>query len=394
MDNRNQYGAEAKPRSYRRNKRKYGILNGPMFVKGKFDYTFLAIVLMIMIYGMIMLYSAGSSRAYVNFGDSFWYIKRQLAWAALGGAAMYFFSIFDYHLYGGKLASLLYTGTLALLILLLIGFGETRNGATRWMFGFQPSELAKIAIIVLFSYKLSLPSEQKKLKSLQKGFLPYIGLLGIYIILIYMQPHLSCIILISLIAVILMFVAGTPMKHFGLLAVVAAIFLVVAILFSPYRLERVLTFADPFADKQGSGWQIVQSLYAIGSGGVFGVGLGKSRQKFLSLPEPHNDFIFSVLCEELGLIGAIVLIGLFIWLVIRGIKIAAKAPDLFGTLLVTGIIAIIALQALINIAVVTASIPVTGMPLPFFSYGGTALTITMAEIGVVLNVSRQSKLPL
>ena len=184
------------------------------------------------------------------------------------------------------------------------------------------------------------------------------------------------------------------MKHFGLLAVVAAVFLVVAILFSPYRLERVLTFADPFADKQGSGWQIVQSLYAIGSGGVFGVGLGKSRQKFLSLPEPHNDFIFSVLCEELGLIGAIVLIGLFIWLVIRGIKIAAKAPDLFGTLLVTGIIAIIALQALINIAVVTASIPVTGMPLPFFSYGGTALTITMAEIGVVLNVSRQSKLPL
>ena len=159
-------------------------------------------------------------------------------------------------------------------------------------------------------------------------------------------------------------------------------------------MARITSFLDPFADKQGSGWQIVQSLYAIGSGGIFGVGLGKSRQKFQSLPEPHNDFIFSVLCEELGLVGAILLITLFILLLYRGIKIAAKAPDLFGTLLVVGIVGIVVLQALVNIAVVTASIPVTGMPLPFFSYGSTALTITMAEMGIVLNVSRQSKLPI
>ena len=151
---------------------------------------------------------------------------------------------------------------------------------------------------------------------------------------------------------------------------------------------------DPFADKRGSGWQIVQSLYAIGSGGIFGVGLGQSRQKYQSLPEPHNDFIFSVLCEELGLIGAILLVALFMVLLIRGIKIAMKAPDLFGMLLVVGIVGIVCLQAAINIAVVTASIPVTGMPLPFFSYGGTALAITMTEMGIVLNVSRQSKLPI
>ena len=363
-------------------------------VKGAPDYIFLAIVIMLLAYGIIMLFSAGSAKAYSDYGDVLYFVKRQLLGIAVGAVGMYFGSILDYHIYGGKIAGLIYGGCMVLLVLVIAGLGTTVNGATRWLFGFQPSEIAKIAIIILFSYNLSQPSGQNDLKSFKNGFLPYLLLLGVYVLLLALEPHFSCIILIGLTAMLLLFVAGAPIKYFLEIAVPAILGIVVLIAVEPYRMARVTTFFDPFADMQGSGWQIAQSLYAIGSGGIFGVGLGQSRQKFLSLPEPQNDFIFSVLSEELGLIGAIVLIFLFIMLLVRGIKIAAKAPDLFGMLLVVGIVGIVTLQALINIAVVTASIPVTGMPLPFFSYGGTALSITMTEMGIVLNVSRQSKLPI
>ncbi len=363
-------------------------------VKGTPDYMFLAVVVLLLTYGLIMLFSAGSARAFANFGDSLYYIKSQLRGVVIGAVGMYATSKFDYHRLGGRIAGMLYLFCAGLLVLVVAGLGTTVNGATRWLFGFQPSEIAKIAIIILFSYNLSQPSGQRELKSFKQGFLPHLVMLGIYDLLLILQPHFSCIVLISVTAMVLLFVAGAPFRFFaiiGVLGVAAAGGLIIA---EPYRMARIVSFLDPFADMQGSGWQIVQSLYAIGSGGIFGVGLGMSRQKYLSLPEPHNDFIFSVLCEELGLIGAILLIGLFMLLVIRGIKIAAKAPDLFGTLLVTGIVGIVALQALVNIAVVTASIPVTGMPLPFFSFGGTALAITMTEMGIVLNVSRQTKQPI
>ena len=363
-------------------------------VKGTPDYFFLAIVIILLAYGIIMLFSAGSAKAYSDYGNVLYFVKNQLMGIALGAVGMYLASKVDYHIYGGKIAGALYGVCAVLLVLVVAGLGTTVNGATRWLFGFQPSEIAKIAIIILFSYNLSRPSGQKDLKTFKNGFLPYLLLLGLYVFLLALEPHFSCIILIGLTAMLLLFVAGTPIKHFIEIAVPAVLGIVVLIMIEPYRLERVTTFFDPFADMQGSGWQIAQSLYAIGSGGIFGVGLGQSRQKFLSLPEPHNDFIFSVLCEELGLIGAALLIILFILLLVRGIKIAAKAPDLFGMFLVVGIVGIVTLQALINIAVVTASIPVTGMPLPFFSYGGTALSITMTEMGIVLNVSRQSKLPI
>lgn len=382
------------------NKRKGGTQNVNSFikylrsVKGTPDYFFLAIVIILLAYGIMMLFSAGSAKAYSDYGDVLYFVKNQLLGIGIGAVGMYLASKIDYHIYGGKIAELLYGGCTVLLILVVVGLGTTVNGATRWLFGFQPSEIAKIAIIILFSYKLSQPSGQKNLKKFKKGFLPYLVLLGIYVILLALEPHFSCIILIGLTAMLLLFVAGAPLKYFIEIAVPAVIGIVVLIMIEPYRMARVMTFFDPFADMQGSGWQIAQSLYAIGSGGIFGVGLGQSRQKFLSLPEPHNDFIFSVLSEELGLIGATLLIILFILLLVRGIKIAAKAPDMFGMLLVVGIVGIVTLQALINIAVVTASIPVTGMPLPFFSYGSTALSITMTEMGIVLNVSRQSKLPI
>ena len=382
------------------NKRKRGTQNVNSFikylrsVKGTPDYFFLAIVIILLAYGIIMLFSAGSAKAYSDYGDVLHFVKSQLLGIGIGAVGMYLASKVDYHIYSGKIAELLYGGCAVLLVLVVAGLGTTVNGATRWLFGFQPSEIAKIAIIILFSYKLSQPSGQKNLKSFKKGFLPYLLLLGIYVILLALEPHFSCIILIGFTAMLLLFVAGAPLKYFIEIAVPAVIGIVVLIMIEPYRMARVMTFFDPFADMQGSGWQIAQSLYAIGSGGIFGVGLGQSRQKFLSLPEPHNDFIFSVLSEELGLIGATLLIILFILLLVRGIKIAAKAPDMFGMLLVVGIVGIVTLQALINIAVVTASIPVTGMPLPFFSYGSTALSITMTEMGIVLNVSRQSKLPI
>ncbi len=357
------------------------------------DYLFLSIIALLLGFGLLMLFSAGSARALANYGDSLHFVKRQLLGVILGSVGMWAASKFDYHWLGGKFAGGLYVFCGGLLILVLLA-GRTAGGATRWIFGFQPSELAKVAIIILFAHSLSQSSAQKDLKSFKNGFLPYLIMLGVYDFLIMLQPHFSCVVLISLAAMVVLFVAGAPFRFFVAMGSLGAVGIAGAIMAAPYRMARWVSFLDPFADAQGSGWQIVQSLYAIGSGGMFGVGLGKSRQKFLSLPEPHNDFIFSVLCEELGLLGAIILIGLFVFLVIRGIKIAAKAPDLFGTLLVTGIVGIVALQALINIAVVTASIPNTGMPLPFFSFGGTALAVTMTEMGIVLNVSRQAKEPI
>lgn len=369
-------------------------------VKGAPDYIFLAVVLLLVAYGIIMLFSASSAKAYATYNNAFFFVKRQAGWIVVGGFAMLITSKIDYHRYGGKIngtvsvAGAFYVITGILLLLVISGLGTTVNGATRWLFGFQPSELAKIAIIILFAYSLSRDLGQKNLKHFGTGLFSYMLIFGVYVALLALEPHFSCVILIFLTIVIMLFVAGVPLKHFGMCAIPVALGVIGLVIIEPYRMARVTSFLNPFADKQGDGWQIVQSLYAIGSGGIFGVGLGQSRQKYQSLPEPHNDFIFSVLCEELGLIGAILLVALFMVLLIRGIKIAMKAPDLFGMLLVVGIVGIVCLQAAINIAVVTASIPVTGMPLPFFSYGGTALAITMAEMGIVMNVSRQAKLPI
>lgn len=356
---------------------------------GEPDYLFLLAVGLLLAFGLMMLFSAGSARAFANFGDSLWYVKQQIRGVVLGVAAMIFFSYVDYHKWG-KLSFWILAGSALLLLLVLIpGLGTTRNGATRWLFGFQPSEAAKFAMILFLSFTLS--RNQKLLPDFFRGFCPYIAVLGVFILLLAMEPHFSCIVLMGLTSVLILYVGGAKIKHFIIMMIPALLGIAVMIIKAPYRLARVVSFLDPFADKQGAGWQIVQSLYAIGSGGIFGVGLGKSRQKYLSLPEPQNDFIYSVLSEELGLLGAVIVVGLFLFLVVRGIKIATKAPDLFGTLLVTGIVGIVALQALINIAVVTSSIPVTGMPLPFFSFGSSALTITLAEMGIVLNVSRQAR---
>ncbi|MBQ2614679.1 MAG: putative lipid II flippase FtsW [Clostridia bacterium] len=357
--------------------------------QGEVHYPFLLAVGLLLAFGLVMLFSAGSARAFVNFGDSMWYFKNQLKGVLIGSVAMYGLSVFDYHRLAKWAFHILLVSAGLLVLVIIPGVGTTINGATRWLFGFQPSEIAKFAIILFFSVSLS--KNQEKLTDFKQGFLPYLIVLGVFVLLLAMEPHFSCIVLIGLTGFLLLFIAGAKVKHFVIIAIPVLIGVVLMIALEPYRLKRVVAFLDPFSDMQGAGYQIVQSLYAIGSGGIFGVGLGQSRQKYQSLPEPQNDFIFSVLAEELGLFGALILIGLFIFLIAEGIKVATKAPDLFGTLLVCGIVGIVAFQALINIAVVTSSIPVTGMPLPFFSFGSTALSITMAEMGIVLNVSRQAK---
>ncbi len=359
------------------------------------DTQFLAAIYILLAFGLLMVLSASSPIAYASSAtnhDSFYYFKKQLMWACLGTVAMFVTANYDYKKLKNWAFPALVLSIVLLLLVLVPGIGRKINDARRWIYlgpiNFQPSEVAKITTIVFFSYSLS-----KNYKELSNFgvFLMYIGIIGVIAAIIMMEPHFSCTMLIAATACVLLLVAGAKIKHFLILGCCAVPAIVLLIIKAPYRLARVTTFLDPFKDIQDDGWQIVQSLYAIGSGGIFGAGLGQSRQKFTYMSEPQNDFIFAILAEEFGLLGAILVVIMFIFLIVRGIKIALNAPDLFGTLLATGIVAIIAIQAIVNIAVVTSSMPVTGMPLPFFSYGGTALAITMAEMGIVLNISRHQK---
>lgn len=378
-------------------------LNKIKISTGNVDYMFLGVVIVLITFGLVMLFSASSGTAYSTYGNAYYFVIRQAAWTAIGAVLMMILSKIDYHSYNAKINMIAYVVVIVLLIAVL-AIGTEVKGAKRWIFGFQPSEAAKAVVVIVLSYTLSLPNNQKDLCTVRRGIFPYLktvfdgvimphGLLvGGFCLLLSKQPHFSCILLIVGVAAVMFIAAGIPMRHIVICGGAVAAILVIYGVSAEYRLARLTSFLDPFKDMQGDGYQIVQSLYAIGSGGLFGVGLGKSRQKFMSLPEPQNDFIFSVLCEELGFIGALVLILLFAALLYRGIKIAKNSPDLFGSLLVVGFVAQIIIQVILNIAVVTSTVPVTGMPLPFFSYGGTAMCITMAEMGIVLNVSRQSKM--
>ena len=359
------------------------------------DKQFLAIIYILLAFGLLMVFSASSPIAFASSAtnhDSFYYLKKQLLWAVFGSVAMFITANYDYKKLKNWAVTIFAISIILLLLVLVPGIGRKINDARRWIYigpiNFQPSEVAKIATIIFFSYSLSI-----NYKELSKFtvFILYVGIIGVMALIIMMEPHFSCTMLIAVTACVMLFVAGANLWHFVALGACALPAIIMMVAMAPYRLARVTTFLDPFKDIQGEGWQIVQSLYAIGSGGLFGAGLGQSRQKYMNIPEPQNDFIFSILAEEFGLLGAILVALMFIFLIIRGIKIALNAPDLFGTLLATGIVSMIAIQAVVNIAVVTSSMPVTGMPLPFFSYGGTALAITMAEMGIVLNISRHSK---
>lgn len=366
--------------------------------KGQPDAILFNVILVLLCFGLVMCFSASAPSANQNMGDSYYYFRKQLTVAIIGFVGMLIAMRYDYHKLAKKLP--LFLGATIVLLLVVLLFPE-QNGGKRWInigFSFQPSELAKFTVILWLACKLSSKKQKwNKPKDAQtfvryfiKDFLPYLGFLGIFAFLLMLEPHFSCTMLIFLVGVVMLFVAGMNWGY--LVAIAAPVMAVVVWLVSfGYRSARITSWLDPFANPQGDGWQIIQSLFAIGSGGMFGLGLGQSRQKFLWLPEPYNDFIFAVLCEELGFVGAACVIALFAVLIWRGICIAQRAPDLLGTLLAVGITALMALQFVINIAVVTGTIPVTGMPLPFFSSGGTALIFTLAEMGVLLNISTQGK---
>lgn len=358
------------------------------------DFWILYAVLILLAIGTIMVFS--SSYYYAQYyikSDAYHFFKKQLLMLILGFVAMIFTMNYDYRKLG-KLSPIFLIGTMCLLILVLIpGIGIVRNGARRWISiagqDFQPSEILKYAVILFFSFSLS--KRQEKIKYFFTGLLPYLILVGIVAGLLLMEPHKSGTIIILIVTAIILFCAGARLSHFMIMGVPAVAGLTAIIMFSSYARDRVFSFLDPFKDASGDGYQAIQSLYAIGSGGLFGRGLGRSMQKLLFIPEPYNDFILSVLAEELGFIGVLVVMLLFLILIWRGIKVAMSAPDIFGTLVAVGITSLIGAQVVINVAVVTSSMPVTGMPLPFFSYGGTSLVFLMAGVGILLNISRYAK---
>ena len=356
------------------------------------DLPFLVLVLTLVGFGLVMLASASSAVALYRRGDAWAYLRPQLLYAALGLVGLWLASRVDYHIFH-KLAWPLLALSLVLLVAVL--FMPEYNGCKRWLVlpglgTLQPSEIAKFAVVLVFSHVISLNHDQMKRFSV--GVLPFALVLGVVAALMLLEPHLSGTLLILGIGAVLMFVGGTGLKWFVLAGVsgVAAIGAAVVIMpdLVPYAADRLNSWLDPFADPLGDGHQTIQSLYTIGSGGAVGLGLGNSRQKHLFVPEPQNDFIFSILCEELGFVGACAVILLFSLLLLRGVTLAAHAPDRFGALLVVGFVVQVALQAVLNIAVVTNTIPNTGISLPFFSSGGTSLMMLLGEMGIVLSVSR------
>ena len=358
------------------------------------DLPFLCILLLLLSLGLLMLFSAGYAVALYRRGDAYTYIRPQLLFAALGLAAMYAASLVDYHIWH-KLAWPIMG--LSLLLLVIVLFMPEYNGCKRWILlpglgTLQPSEIAKFAVVLVFSHIISLNHD--RMQGFAAGVLPFGILLGLVAVLMLLEPHLSGTLLILSIGAVLMFVGGTGLRWFALAGGlgVGAVFAAVLALpqLVPYAADRLSSWRDPFADPLGEGHQTIQSLYAIASGGVAGLGLGNSRQKYLYVPEPQNDFIFSILCEELGFVGAALVIFLFLLLLLRGITLAVRARDKFGALLVVGFVVQVVLQAILNIAVVTNTIPNTGISLPFFSSGGTSLLMLLGEMGIVLSVSRQT----
>ena len=358
------------------------------------DIWFLIILMLLVCYGLVMLFSAGYAVALYRRGDAYTYIRPQLLFAAFGAAAMYAASLVDYHIWH-KLAWPIMGVSLALLAIVL--FMPEYNGCKRWIVlpglgTLQPSEIAKFAVVLVFAHIISLNHD--RMQTFATGVLPFMVILGAVTVLMLLEPHLSGTLLILGIGAVLMFVGGTGLKWFALagIAGVGAIAAAVVLLpeLVPYAMGRLSSWRDPFADPLGEGHQTIQSLYAIASGGAAGLGLGNSRQKYLYVPEPQNDFIFSILCEELGFVGAALTVVLFLLLFLRGMSIAVRARDKFGALLAVGFVVQVVLQAVLNIAVVTNTIPNTGISLPFFSSGGTSLMMLLGEMGIVLSVSRQA----
>lgn len=358
----------------------------------RFNFVLFLLMLAILVLGCVFVYSASFYSAELFYGDKFFFLKKQVLGIVLGFVGFFFFAFFDYK----KLEKLRWVFLIASVILLILvfvpGIGMTNYGATRWInlkvTTLQPSEIAKFAFIVFSASILSKSAE--KVKSF-KGIIPVLLVGSLFCLLIIIEPNMSITICMALLVVVMLFLGGAKLKHFLILAVPAILLGIILIISAPYRLKRLVAFVDPFASSKNEGFQLVQSLLAVSLGGMFGSGIFNSRQKYLFLPFAESDFIFSIIAEEIGFIGCVFVILLFVLLFLAIMKVAKNADSRFGFLLTAGIGAIIIIQVLLNISVVTGLVPPTGLPLPFISAGSTSLLVFMSAIGVVLNVDRQSQ---
>ncbi|MDD6485293.1 MAG: putative lipid II flippase FtsW, partial [Clostridiales bacterium] len=360
--------------------------------KGEMDYTFLVIVILVVAAGLVMLLSASAPASKQIHGNSYTLFGKQAMFATVGFLGMYAASKINYNSYKSMMPTVMLICVVLLTLVLLPGTGKSLNGSKRWLnipgISLQPSEFVKPVIAMYFA--MIIEKNPTNLKRVM-GNVPYVTVLATVLVLMLAETHLSGAIVIAGIAVMVLYFGGMPLKPIIAAAVVAVpVTVAVVYFFDPVRWARITSFIDPFSDMQNKGYQISQAIYAIGSGKIFGLGLGQSVQKYSYLPEPYNDFIFAVICEELGLFGALIVMVLFLALIMRGIKIALNAPDIYGTLVALGIVSQLAIQTILNLAVATSTIPNTGVSLPFFSYGGTSIMTLLIEMGILLNISRHS----
>jgi len=358
-----------------------------------FDIIVLMMAVILTCFGVVMVYSASSVMAAKKFHDGFYFLKRQSLFALLGFGAMVVAMHIDYHVWKRWAVPLFFICFLLLLAVFLPGIGGTAKGASRWIrlpgFNFQPSELAKVALIIYLAY--SLDKRQEKLKQFVSGFFPYLLILGVFIVVLLKQHDMGAALTMLFVAIVMLFAAGTRLQYIlgmGLVALPGICYLVFT---KTYRMRRITAFLDPWQDPTDAGFQIIQSWLAFGTGGVFGQGLGEGKQKLFYLPEAHTDFILSVCGEELGFLGVIVVASMFLLLVQRSIRVAIAAEDNFGRFLAFGIAVLIGLEAFTNMAVVTGMLPTKGLALPFISYGGSSLIISLTAIGILLNVSTRMR---
>ncbi|MDD2421746.1 MAG: stage V sporulation protein E [Heliobacteriaceae bacterium] len=354
------------------------------------DFAIFLAVLLLLTFGIIMVMSASSVTAAYMHNDPYHFFKRQALWAFLGIGAMLLVMRVDYRRLMNYRKGFLVAGLVLLCAVFIPGVGKEINNSWRWLnlgpATFQPSELMKLAVIIFVAGNLA--KAPYKLARFRTGLAPYLGLMALVGVLIVCQPDLGTALVICGTVFVMLYVAGAKNWHMGLLGIGGVVAVLVAALIKPYRLKRLTGFIDPWADPVGSGYQTLQSLFALGSGGLFGYGLGQSKQKYFYLPERHTDFVFAILGEELGLIGAVCVILLFFILIWRGLRIAVACPDSFGSLLAVGLTTQIALQTVTNMGVVSGLLPVTGITLPFISYGGSSLVFSLVGVGLLLSVSR------
>ena len=364
-----------------------------LFIKNKKTNVWLIVAtFLLVVIGFVFVYSASSYSAQLNYGNKYYFLTKQIIGAVIGAILMFLTSKIDYKIYQNYKLPILITGFVLLIIVFIPGLGVSNYGARRWIrltgFTIQPSEIAKFCFVIFCAGYLS---KNKDIIKSFKGIVPVLVVGALMCVLIMLEPNMSITICVGLTMFAMLFVGGAKIKHFLILSVPVICLGVLLVIIEPYRMERLVAFVNPWANPQGEGYQLIQSLYSLSSGGLFGVGLFNSRQKYLFLPFSESDFIFSIIGEETGFFGCCVLILIFGIIIYQGIKIAYSAKDKFGCYLASGIVAIIGIQVLINIAVVTGSIPPTGVPLPFISAGSTALVVFMAAIGILINIHKQSE---